>query len=249
MKILLLDIETSPNTASVWGMFKQNISVSQLLESSQVLCWAARWYGDSVTYFDSIHRSTHKAMIKRIHKMLDEADAVVHYNGRRFDIPTLNKEFILHGIAPPAPYKHIDLLTTARSQFRFPSNKLEYVASRLGLGGKKKHEGHELWLKCMNKDSEAWKVMEDYNIQDVELLEQLYDRFKPWIRNHPNHSVHSGETVCPNCGGKHFQRRGFAHTLAGVYQRYQCSPTKGCGNWFRDTKNVANKNKFVTSGV
>ena len=44
-------------------------------------------------------------MIKGIHKLLDECDAVIHYNGSKFDIPTLNKEFLLHGLHPPAPYK------------------------------------------------------------------------------------------------------------------------------------------------
>jgi hypothetical protein len=40
MRILLLDCETAPNTAYVWGMWKQNVSVSQLTDSSFVMCWA-----------------------------------------------------------------------------------------------------------------------------------------------------------------------------------------------------------------
>ena len=86
----MLDIESAPNMAFVWGLFKQNISISQIVDSGYVLCWAAKWYGDSEVHFDSVYQSRPKAMLKRIHKMLDEADAVVHYNGLRFDIPTLN---------------------------------------------------------------------------------------------------------------------------------------------------------------
>lgn len=246
MKILLLDIETAPNLATVWGLFKQNIGINQLIESSYVLCWAAKWYGEDVVYFDSIHRSSHKAMVKRIHKMLDEADAVIHYNGKRFDIPTLNKEFLQFGLRPPAPYKQIDLLSTTRNQFRFPSNKLDYVAQRLGLGKKVQHEGHELWLKCMNKDPEAWVKMEEYNTNDVYLLEDLYEKLKPWIKGHANHSVYTGECVCPNCGSEKFQKRGFSYSLAGKYQRFLCSK---CGTWFRDSKNVASRAKFLTSNV
>lgn len=230
MKILLLDIETSPNLATVWGLFKQNIAINQLIESSHTLCWAARWYGENVTYFDSVHRSTRRQMIKRIHKMLAEADAVVHYNGTKFDIPTLNKEFLLMGLTPPAPYKQIDLLRTTRNQFRFPSNKMDYVAQQLGIGKKKAHIGHELWLQCMNGDDAAWKVMEEYNVQDIELLESLYDKLRPWIKGHLNHSVVTGEHVCPNCGGKKLQRRGTTVTRSLLYQRYQC---KDCGTWSR----------------
>ena len=233
MKILLLDIETSPNTAYVWGLWKQNISLSALQESSTVLCWAAKWLGEKEVMFDSVYQSKPEKMLKRIHALISEADAVVHYNGTKFDMPTLNKEFLLHGMEPPAPYKQIDLLRTMRSQFRFPSNKLDYVADKLGFGNK--HEtSFQLWIDCMNNDPKAWKQMERYNKHDVILLEKVYKRVLPWIKSHPNHNLHSGEEhVCPNCGGTKIQRRGTARTISGSYQRYQC---QDCGTWSRSTK-------------
>lgn len=235
MKILLLDIETSPNTAHVWGLFKQYIGLSQIIDSSYVLCWAAKWYGEEEVYFDSIFNSKPKTMLKRIHKMLDEADAVISYNGAKFDIPTLNKEFLLYGMLPPSPIKQIDLLRTARSQFKFPSNKLDYIAQALGLGKKTKHSGHQLWIDCMNKDPDAWYIMEEYNINDVVLLEKVYEKLKPWIKNHPSVAIHDDIILgCPTCGGTHHQRRGISITKAGKYQRYQC---KDCGSWFRSNKN------------
>lgn len=246
MRILLLDIETSPNLATVWGLFNQNISIGQLLEAGHTLCWAAKWLGEDDIYFDSVYRSRPASMIKRIHKMISQADAVVHYNGTKFDMPTLNREFLMRGLPPPAPYKQIDLLKTVRNRFRFTSNKLDFVAQQLGLGTKVKHKGHELWLGCMNKDPESWKVMEEYNIRDVELLEDVYNTLLPWIKGHANYCLHKGEEVCPHCGGSHYQRRGYAYTMGGQYQRYQC---KDCGTWFRGTKSLAPRNKFVTSGV
>lgn len=246
MKILLLDIETSPNLATVWGLFNQNIGINQLLEPGYTLCWAAKWLGDDYTYFDSVYRSSPKQMVKRIHKMLSEADAVVHYNGTKFDIPTLNREFLMYGLTPPAPFKEIDLLRTVRNRFRFTSNKLDYVARQLGLDAKVQHKGMELWLGCMNKDKESWDIMEDYNVTDVAILEQLYDKLLPWIKGHANHSLHTSDEVCPHCGGAHYQKRGFSYTSGGKYQRFQCNK---CGTWFRGTKSLAQKNKFVTSGV
>jgi DNA polymerase III epsilon subunit-like protein len=178
--------------------------------------------------------------------LLDEADAVIHFNGKRFDIPTLNKDFLLNGIRPPAPYKHIDLLTTVRTQFRFTSNKLDHVCEQLGLGNKTKHAGAELWIKCMAGDKAAWSEMEEYNIRDVEMTEALYLHLLPWIKSHPNYSVMTGECVCPNCGSAKHQKRGFAFSLAGKYQRYQC---RECGTWYRGVKNMADRSKFVTNGV
>ena len=237
MKILLLDIESAPNTAHVWGLFKQNISISQLMDSSYVLCWAAKWLGESEIYFDSVYKSRPRKMLSRIHKLLEEADAVIHYSGTRFDIPTLNKEFLLYGFAPPATYRQIDLLLVARNRFRFPSNKLDYVANALGLGQKHKHAGHDLWVQCMNNDAEAWATMEEYNKNDVVLLEGVYGVFRPWIKNHPNHGLYrdndSVEDVCPNCGGTHLRKRGFTYTAASKFQRFQCND---CGTWSRSKK-------------
>ena len=209
MKILLIDIEVAPNTAHVWGIFDQNISINQLLESSYTLCYAAKWYGESKIMFDSIQKSGKQKMLDSVHKLLDEADAIVHYNGSRFDIPILHKEFLLSGMPPPAPSKQIDLLQVARRQFRFVSNKLDYVAQALGLGSKTEHEGHALWVKCMNDDRKAW------------------------IKNHPNHNAYSANACCPNCGSSKLQKRGTAITTTRHYQRFQCQQ---CGTWSRAAK-------------
>jgi uncharacterized protein YprB with RNaseH-like and TPR domain/predicted RNA-binding Zn-ribbon protein involved in translation (DUF1610 family) len=200
------------------------------------MCWAAKWYGEEDVYFNSIHQSSPRAMLKQIHRMLNEADAVIHFNGTKFDIPTLNKEFLLYGMSPPAPYKQIDLLRTARSQFRFPSNKLDYIAQALGVGEKVPNRGHQLWIDCMAKDPAAWEEMAEYNINDVIILEKVYDKLLPWVRNHPNQNLYTnGEHVCPKCGGTHLHKRGFSHTISGIYQRYQCNSCKG---WSRNVKKV-----------
>lgn len=243
MKILLLDIETSPNLAHIWGLRDQYINPQHLLESSYVLCWAAKWLNDKEVLFDSVKKSSPKTMLRRIHKLIDASDAVIHYNGTKFDMPTLNKEFLLHGFAPPSPYKQIDLLKSVRQQFRFPSNKLDYVAQRLGLGKKTEHEGYTLWVKCMNKDKDAWVKMEEYNKQDVLLLEKVYEKVLPWIKHHPNHNLFDG-AGCPTCGSGSLQRRGFSYTTTGTYQRFQCTD---CGSWSKSTKAVKESVKIVNA--
>ncbi len=229
MRILLLDTETAPNTAFVWKLFKETIPLARLIESSYLLCFSAKWLGQSKMYFNSIHQSNMKDMLVEIHKLLDEADLVVHFNGQSFDLPVLNKEFLLHQMNPPSPYKQVDLLRVARKQFKFTSNKLDHIASELGLGNK--HETNfELWVDCMKKDPVAWKRMEAYNKQDVKLLEMVYHRFLPWIPNHANYNLYGERGVCPNCGSGNIQNRGIAVTKALKYQRFQC---KDCGTWAR----------------
>lgn len=232
MKLLLIDIETAPNLAHVWGLWDQRVGINQIIDSGYTLCWAAKWYGEKGVMFDSVYHSGTTKMLKGIHKLLEEADAVIHYNGTKFDVPTLNKEFILNGLAPPSPYKQIDLLKTARRQFKFPSNKLDYISKALGLGQKTKHVGHELWIGCMNSDPASWKTMEKYNKQDVNLLEKVYDRMLPWIKSHPNVALYDTpeKPGCTNCGSTNLQRRGYSYTSTGIYARHVC---KDCGTWSR----------------
>lgn len=246
IKILLLDIETAPNTAYVWGLWKQNISIEKIVESSYVMCWAAKWLGSEEIQFDSVKKSSSKEMLEHIHKLLDEADAVIHYYGSGFDIPVLNKEFIKHKMRPPSPYKQIDLYRVAKARFKFASNKLDYIAHFLGLGKKAKHEGMELWIKCMRLEPEAWVHMEEYNKQDVRLLEKVYNRFLPWITNSINRSLFTESVTCPNCGSGEHQKRGFYYSNAAKYQRFNC---KDCGNWFRSGSTLAKGPKERATNV
>jgi DNA polymerase elongation subunit (family B) len=241
VRALVIDIETSPNLAHVWSLWNQNVSLSQLQQTGQVISFAAKWLGERKVEFWSDFHDGHDAMVARAHELFDEADAIITYNGRRFDVPHLHREFLLAGLTPPSPHKDIDLYQTVKSRFRFASNKLQHVATQLGIGGKVEHEGHGLWVKCMAGDAKAWARFKRYNIQDVHLTEELYDRLLPWISGHPHRGLTDGATgdVCGKCGGSALTRRGYLLTNTGRYQRFQCS---GCGAWSRGGRREAGVN-------
>lgn len=242
MKILHLDIETKPNICYTWGLWNQNIGINQIVESGATMCWAAKWHGVRGVEYMSEHHDSEEEMLTRMHELLEEADAVVHYNGTKFDMPTLNKEFIRFGMEPPAPYHQIDLLRVAKKRFRFTSNKLDYVAQYLGIGAKTKHMGMDLWTDCMAGCPKAWKIMKRYNIQDVKLLEDLYVALLPWIKDHPNHALYmdTDRPVCPNCGSEHVIKKGVETTKTMQYQRYRCND---CGTPIRGRTTVTEKEK------
>jgi DNA polymerase elongation subunit (family B) len=238
VKVLAIDIETSPNLADVWSLWKQNVSLNQLRESSRMICFAAQWEGDKHATFFSEWTHGQEDMIEVAHELLNEADTVLHYNGQRFDVPHLNREMLQQGLKPPSPYKQIDLLREVKNTFQFPSYKLAYVAPALGVGEKMEHEGHELWVKVLARDKKARRTMADYNKQDVELLFPLYYKLRPWIGG-PSHGALTGEDVCPSCGSDDLRREGHAFLLTGKYQRYQC---RDCGTWSRGTRRVSGTN-------
>jgi len=236
MKILMLDIETAPNIVATWGMFRVNIGTDNIIETGHTICYAARWYDSSKTEYKSIYHHSEEEMVEALWLLLDEADVVVHYNGTKFDIPTLNKEFVRLGYVPPSTYHQIDLLKVVRKQFRFTSNKLDYICQELDIGSKMQHKGILLWVGCMNNDAKDWKVMKEYNIKDIDLLEELYEELLPWITNHPNRALwldDVSEPTCKNCGSTNVKANGVERTKTQQYQRYKCND---CGANLRSRK-------------
>jgi uncharacterized protein YprB with RNaseH-like and TPR domain len=181
MKTLFLDIETTPMQVYTWGLFDQNISINQIIKSTEMLCFGARWLGEKKVIFKSVHHDGKQAMLEQLHKMMDEADVLVGWNSAGFDHKHINREFLENGIKPPSPVKDLDLMSITKSNFLFPSNKLDYVAQKLGVGSKVKHSGFNLWIECMEGNPKSWKEMKAYQIQDVNLLVDLYDLLIPWF--------------------------------------------------------------------
>jgi len=237
MKVLMLDIETAPNVAHVWGLWQQNVGLNQLLSSTEMMCFAAKWLDSKKVLFHSTHHDGKQQMVEAAHALLNEADVVMGWNSKSFDVKHLNREFLEAGLTPPSPFKQIDLMLAVKKQFRLPSNKLQYVSTLLGLAGKVSHSGHQLWIRCLAGEDKAWAEMKRYNIQDVVLLEELYEVLRPWITNHPSVSLHNGteEQACPACGSQDLRREGYSYTSVGKFQRFQCS---GCGKWSRGGKRV-----------
>lgn len=179
--ILLLDIETKPIKAYVWGLWDQNVYIDQIIEPTEMLCFGARWLGQKRVTFKSVHHDGKKAMLEELHRMMDKADVLVGWNSASFDHKHINREFIENGMMPPSQVKDLDLMSVTKANFAFPSNKLDYVAQRLGVGAKVKHSGFQLWLDCMAGDEKAWKEMKKYQLQDVNLLVDLYYELLPWF--------------------------------------------------------------------
>jgi predicted RNA-binding Zn-ribbon protein involved in translation (DUF1610 family) len=220
-------------------MWKENITPKQVIEPGRVICWAAKWLGDKEVFFDAewltngLRRLGHEDFLDSLHDMFEDADAVITYNGNKFDEPVIRTEFLKRGWNPPAPHKSIDMYQVVRKQFKLLSNRMDYVGEFLGLGRKVETGGFELWRDVvLHENPQARKKMERYNKRDIILLEKIYKRMLPWIPNHPAHGHHDHgyDHTCPTCGSKKLQRRGTHKTKVSTFQRYQC---QSCGAWSR----------------
>lgn len=236
IKVLDIDIETCGNKVWAWDSQLRNggIQIDAIIEPTRMLCFAARWEHENKVIFRSEFHDGREEMLNTLWDLLDEADVVVHFYGSRFDVPHINREFLAAGYLPPSPYHQIDMKQVAAKTFKFPSNKLDWISKYLGVGKKLEHEGFKLWTRCLNGDKAAWNRMKRYNIEDTKLLRGVYQRFQPWIKNHPNRGLWmepGKDPVCPNCGSTDLRFKGYKRTTVLQYKQYRCN---GCGAYPRE---------------
>ncbi len=155
MRVLVFDIETAPKKAYVWQFWKQNIGLNQLIGYGYVMSIAYKWLGEDEIFYLENRTEDDRELVEKFSHVLESADMAIAHNCLGFDIPVLRSRAVIHGIAPWSPVKIIDTLRIAKREFRFDSNKLEYIAKVLGVEEKDQHKefpGFELWLS-------AWQVI------------------------------------------------------------------------------------------
>jgi len=244
-KILVFDLETAPIVSYTWGLFDQNVGLSQIKEDWYILAWAAKWLGDPVSktmYMDNRNAKdpkNDKGLVMGLAKLLNEADSIITQNGDAFDVKKLNARAIIHGLPPIKPCRSTDILKEGRKVFKFTSHKLEYVTNVLNTKYKKlKHEkypGFELWKAIMAGDKNAWIEMQKYCTYDVLATEEAFQKLQGWIKvNTPPNEVAKDQLVC-RCGSTRIEGRGHSYTAVGKYQRYRCVD---CGKWWRGGVNL-----------
>ena len=231
MRLLTLDIETRPLTSYHWSLWGQNIGINQIIDGGGLLCFAAKFHGERRIRFHSEWDDGEKGMARELFKLLDEADAVCGWNSDKFDLRWVNAQFLKHGMGKPSPYAKVDLMKSVKRQVYLPSFKLDYVARYLEIGQKERTGGFDLWSDVLNGCEKARRHMKKYNVQDVRLTEQVFDRLnaKGWVLGLPN-GARDGDECCvnPMCRSEKIQWRGYQVTKTRKYRRFVC---RECGTW------------------
>lgn len=236
-KILVVDIERLPGMTPIFDQRTSGfIPVSKWTELPSLLCFAAKWHGSSKVEFHAAW-DDHAAMVEAAHRLYDEAEIVVTFNGLKFDNKHLRSEWLVSGMTPPSPWKDVDLYRVAGQHFGFESKSLNHLCHRLGLDTKDGHYDPVLAFKCMEGDAKAQATMRRYNAGDVKITEQAYRRLLPWIHNHPTMVKAMDERpTCNKCpDGGDLERKGTYLANQIRYLRYQCNT---CGGWVRGTKHA-----------
>ena len=235
-RVLLLDIETLPNTVTSWGLKVDGyLSHDNILEERSIVCASWKWLGGGQVHSASVltHRSKDKeipdlGVLRKLHGVMSEADCLVAHNGDRFDVPWIMARMVLTDLPPLRPVPTIDTKKIAKSRFLFNSNRLDYLGKYLKVG-RKIETDFGLWLEAMKGSRKAIEKMVVYNREDVRLLERVYLKLRPYVPARLNMSHWSNDNrACPSCGEAALESRGIGMNRVSTYRRMQC---RACRAW------------------
>jgi len=230
IKRLFFDIETGYHLVRMWRIGKVGyVSPEQIKEHKQIFCICYKWQGD-----DTVHcldyRMGEKEMLKQFIRIMGEAHECIAHNSDKFDVKEIRTRAIYHGLLMFPEYRTLDTLKKSRHYFNFASNKLDYIGKYLGVGGKKEHEGLDMWIKVQeNKDDQALDAMIEYCKRDVILLEDTFAVMSPFINHNNNFAVLTGgeRWECPECASSDVVMFRTYTTPMGVIRReMKCNQCK-----------------------
>lgn len=234
-RVLVFDIENSPIIGYTWKLW--DTDVIRMEKDWHLLSFAWMWLGEKQIHVLGLDdypdyekdKTNDYHLSKDLHALIDEADCILGHNSDAFDMKKAYARFVTHGFAPPSPVRSIDTLKIAKKHFMFTSNKLDSLASALGVARKADAGGIDTWLGCLAGDPKAWARMKKYNKQDVRVTAEVYERLLPYAAGHPNLAAMGGDMeACPKCGSHNLTRQGYKYNRTTTMAQFKCLD---CGGW------------------
>jgi uncharacterized protein YprB with RNaseH-like and TPR domain len=207
--------------------YKQRIDYSNIIKERAVICICYKWEDEKEVYsvkWDS--KQNDKKLLQEFVEVAGQANELVGHNGDKFDLAWIRTRCLFHGIEMFPTYTTIDTLKISRSKFKFNSNRLDYIARFLGMGGKIKTD-FNLWKDIvLENSSQAMEKMVKYCKKDVVLLERVYGHLKTHLEPKTHYGVIFGQDrgSCPECGSDDLRRMVKRTTATGLKKiQYQCN--------------------------
>ena len=155
-KIILFDLETSPIVARVWSLWQNGINPEDIISDWTLLSFSAKWLFDEnvishVLTEEELINKDDERLTRELWKLMDEADILIAHNAQRFDVRKANSKFLKYELNLPSPYQVIDTLQHIKKRINLSSNKLDYIATYLGIEGKMVTPSG-MWRKVMEGD-------------------------------------------------------------------------------------------------
>ena len=238
-KRLFFDLEVSPNIGFFWQSGHQiSVNYDSIIKERAIICICYKWEGkDKVYHLKWDKNQCDKKLVQDFAKVANTADELVGHNGDRFDLKWFKTRALIHGVVFTPYMTTYDTLKLAKSHFKFNSNRLDYI-SKLLLGVGKEESGYDLWKDiCLKNSRTAMAKMIKYCKVDVIRLEQVFERFRPYVKPKSNYSGLKHGVSCPECGNEDLKINRTSYLPSGnIKVQYLC---KECSTYH--TKTVTQK--------
>jgi DNA polymerase elongation subunit (family B) len=245
---LVADFETTPNIGMFWRAGrKQTILPQSILKERQICVTGYRWLKDkkarTLTWGKDADEET---MVRDAVALFDRARFIIMHNGNRFDLPWLRGRAMYYRIPMAPHYTTVDTLKIMQRMAYLNSHRLDYLGEYFGLG-RKIETSYKLWVKIVTENHQpSLREMARYCRQDVDLLTEFYEEFRPWFPAPPN-SVANTASECPYCGGSRVIINKRRRTAAGHDKvQFQC---RDCGQYHTVAKGRYDKARAQAEAV
>ncbi len=242
LKILHVDIETSPPLVMTYGLKDTYIGQNQIIIPTQITslsymsetireCFSLEWdwLGDIIiTPTEVKGGGCDKQMLENFVEIANEADLVIGQNSDSFDLKILQWRLNFHKLPPIKNAITLDTLKLSRKVFRPDSHKLDYRSRTYGYGGKIKQDMDD----CMdvargNEVKQALRVK--YNIKDTVDTRKVFWRELPYyilpvgITKMLANYITEKKIFCLHCSSKHRSKFDIKETVVNNKLYYQCN--------------------------
>ena len=242
-RILLFDLEIIPDLQKAllyWTKLSSFPGKTLRASVTSICCIGYKFFGEEETHclcaWDfpawSQNVNNDRVILEAFLPVIQSADLIVTHNGKNFDKKHLQTRLLLNGLSLPDDSPHADTKAISSRNFFFIDNKLQTIGEELFGERKLEHEGWDLWVKTHRGDPDAQETMSEYCKQDVRLLEKVYRKFRPKVKEVPNYNLFDPfkANCCPRCGSSRLVSNGIRVTATRKYRRYLC---QDCQTWSR----------------
>jgi hypothetical protein len=217
-RILILDVErldgiTQQHFWDRGDLKNRYIHHETVIREPRTTIACAKWYDQPdvirLAEWDKGGRGT---FLKRVHRLMSEADIIVGHHVDAADVPWLLGDFhiprIGHPYRPSLPVlpepKTVDTLKVLRRKFKSgaPFKGLDAFCQIVGIPSKTDRYDREAMERAVAGSVEDRERLVDYCEGDVVATQWLYDWERPHIKNHPVLFIDGQDklTSCNRCG-------------------------------------------------
>lgn len=199
-----------------------------------LLCVGYKWYGQKRIYVPSVvdypnwrtDLTDSRRLLRDFTAVYEQADMAVSFNGKMFDRKWLNGKLWHYKMPLLPPIPEVDLYQFAKTHLNASRKSLQNLARVGQFDSAKEAVGGFEWLKASTGHLPSIKHVIKHCREDIAVTEEMYDRARPYIRQHPRVGTRE---ECRACGANDFEKRGKALTVnLGPRIRLRC---KECGSW------------------